>query len=108
MNINRKVIEVEINDKKMHMVLDFESAINYQEQMNESIFTGIQRIGKERDIIAFAYLIANTLRHEDDTLVGIDYVLKLDLIGSLEFFMDKLGELMDNSVPEAKDNSKKK
>lgn len=108
MNINRKTIEVEINDKKMNMVLDFESAIVYQEKMNESIFVGVQRIGKEMDIIALAYLIASTLRDEEDKLVGVDFVKKLDLVSSLDFFMGKLGELMDNSVPEAKEKGSKK
>lgn len=109
MNINRKQIKVEVNGKEMSMVLDFESAIYYQEQMNESIFKGVQRIGREMDIVAFAQLIASTLRDSNDKLVGLEFVKKLDLVGSLEFFMTKLGELMDNSVPEAKeDNSKKK
>lgn len=110
MNINRKAIEVVIEDKKMEMILDFESAIYYQENMNESIFAGVQRIGKEMDVLAFAYLIASTLREVDGDLVGIDYVKKLDLVSSIDFFMNKLGELMDNSVPQAKEekNPKKK
>lgn len=108
MNINRKTIEIEINDKKMGMVLDFESAIYYQEKMNESIFVGVQRIGKKMDILAFAYLIASTLRDEKDQLVGIDFVKKLDLVASVDFFMTKLGELMDNSVPEEKEQNPKK
>lgn len=108
MNINRKKIEVEINDKKMALVLDFESAIKYQEAMNESIFVGVQRIGKEMDILAFAHLIASTLRDEDDDLVGIDFVKKLDLVGAVDFFMGKIGDLMDNSVPEAKEKNPKK
>lgn len=110
MNINRKAIKVIINEREMEMVLDFESAINYQEKMNESIFVGVQRIGKEMDILAFAHLIASTLRDVDGDLVGIDYVKSLDLVSSIDFFMGKLGELMDNSVPQAKEekNSKKK
>lgn len=108
MNINRKTIEVEINDRKMSMVLDFESAIYYQENMNESIFVGVQRIGKEMDIIALVNLIASTLRDEEDKLVGLDFVKKLDLIEAVDFFMGKIGELMDNSVPEAKEKNPKK
>lgn len=108
MNINRKTIEVEINDRKMTMVLDFASAIFYQEKMNESIFVGIQRIGKQMDILAFAYLIASTLRDENDELIGIDFVKNLDLVSSVDFFMSKLGELMDNSVPEEKEKNPKK
>ena len=108
MNINRKEIKFEINGKPMVMVLDFESAIFYQENMNESIFVGVQRITKQMDILAFAYLVASTLRNENDDLVGIDFVKKLDLVGSVDFFMNKLGELMDNSVPEAKEEDSKK
>lgn len=108
MNINRKEIKFELNGKPMIMILDFESAISYQENMNESIFVGVQRITKKMDILAFAHLIASTLRYENDELVGIDFVKKLDLVDSVDFFMNKLGELMDNSVPEAKEDSKKK
>ena len=108
MNINRKEIKLEINNQPMVMVLDFQSAIFYQENMKESIFVGVQRISKQMDVMALAYLIASTLRNENDELVGIDFVKKLDLINSLDFFMDKLGELMDNSVPMAKEGSEKK
>lgn len=108
MNINRKPIKVELCDREMTMVLDFESAISYQEAMKESIFKGIQRISADQDLMAFAYLLSCVLRDENDSPVGIDFIKKLDLTNSLEFFMEKLGELMENSAPQSKDNSKKK
>lgn len=99
MNINRKEIKINLNDENFSMVLDFESAILYQELSGESIFVGVERIGKEMDIKCFAYLIASTLRTEEGKLVGMDFVKKLDLVFSMEFFMNKLGELLENSLP---------
>lgn len=108
MNINRKVVEIELCGKKMNMILDFESAIYYQENTKESIFKGVSRIGKDMDVIAFAYLIASTLRDEEDKIVGIDFVKKLDLMSSVDLFMDKLGDLMENSLPVNDPKKKKK
>lgn len=108
MNINRKEVKVDLNGEEMSMVLDFGSAIYYQEHMKESIFKGVNRISKEMDLLAFAYLIASTLRDSNGKTVGIDFVKKLDLMKSTELFMEKFGELMDNSLPEKKENEKKK
>lgn len=108
MNINRKEIKLEVNNQAMSMVLDFESAIYYQENMKESIFVGIQKISKSMDVLSLAYLIASTLRTDNDEIVGYDFVKKLDLINSTEFFMDKLTELMNNSVPQVKEEKKSK
>lgn len=106
MNLSRKVVKVEINERNYGMVLDFESAITYHEFTNESIFVGVNKIAQEQDLLSLAYLIASTLRDENDNLVGLDFVKKLDLVESLNVFMDKLTELMDNSVP--KEDAKKK
>ncbi len=108
MNINRKEIKLEINNQEMMMVLDFESAIYYQENMKESIFVGIQKISKSMDVLSLAYLIASTLRDSNDDIVGYEFVKKLDLIDSTEFFMNKLTELMDNSVPKVEEGNKSK
>lgn len=105
MNISRKVVKVEINEKVYGMVLDFESAITYQELSGESIFEGVNKIGQKQDVMALAYLLASTLRDENDKLLGLDFVKKLDLVGSLEIFMTKLTELMENSLP--KEDGKK-
>ena len=82
MNINRKVVAVEVEGRKMGLVLDFESAIAYEEATGESIFKGIAKIGQGIDIKTYFYLISATL--------------------------EKIDELMNNSVPEAKEEDLKK
>ena len=106
MDIIRKVIKIELNGQEMGMVLDFESAITYQELTGESILKGVQRISKEMDIKALCCLMASVLRDKNDNLVGIDFIKKLDMMNGMNFFMDNIMQLMENAMP--KDDDKKK
>lgn len=98
MNINRKKTFVKLDGKKYAMVLDFESAIYFQEHTGKSIFEGINSIGVDQDMLSLAYLVGATLRDNQDNIVGVDAVKKLDLISNLEPLMEAMTELMDNSV----------
>ena len=98
MNINRKKTFIELNGRKYAMVLDFESAIYFQENTGKSIFEGINNIGKNQDMLSLAYLVGATLRDKNDNLVGVDFVKRLDLVNSLEPLMQAMGDLMENSI----------
>ena len=107
MNIMRKAIKVEIENNEYDLVLDFESAMVFQDLYNESIFLGIDKIIQKQDIKALACLIASCLKGEDGC-VGMEFVKEIDLVNGLPFFMEKIGELMENSLPMEEDEDKKK
>lgn len=107
MNIMRKAIKVEIENNEYDLILDFESAMVFQDLYNESIFIGIDKIIQKQDIKALACLIASCLKDEDGC-VGMDFVKGIDLMGGLPFFMEKIGELMENSLPMEDENVAKK
>ena len=107
MNIMRKAIKVEIENNEYDLVLDFESAMVFQYLYNESIFLGIDKIIQKQDIKALACLIASCLKDEDGC-VGMEFVKEIDLMNGLPFFMEKIGELMENSLPMEEDEDKKK
>ena len=108
MNIQRKVIPMEIEGKKYEFVLDFESAIEFQGAYGKSIFVGLSKLSEEQDLVALACLIASCLKGEKGKPVGMEFVKKMDLMGGLELFMDKLTALVDNSVPSEETPTKKK
>lgn len=109
MNIQRKVIPMEIEGKEFEFILDFESAIEFQTNYGKSIFVGLSKLSEEQDLVALACLIASCLKDkETGKPVGMDYVKKLDLMNGLEFFMDKLTDLVDNAMPKEETPSKKK
>ena len=91
MNIMRKAIKVEIENNEYDLVLDFESAMVFQDLYNESIFLGIDKIIQKQDIKALACLIASCLKDEDGC-VGMEFVKEIDLMNGLPFFMEKIGE----------------
>lgn len=106
-NIFRKPIKVEIENKEYDFILDFESAIVFQDLYGKSIFLGIDKITKEQDIRALSCLIASCLKDEKGC-VGMKFVKKIDLMEGLPFFTEKLGELMENSIPHSDNEDKKK
>lgn len=108
MNIGRKLIEVELDGRKLSMVLDFESAITYQENTGESIFKGVERIGNDLDAIVFANLLAAVLKDEEGNSVGLDFVKKLNLMEAIGILTEKMGELIDNALPVADPKKNKK
>ena len=106
-NIMRKVIKVNIENNEYDLILDFESAIEFQDLYGESIFLGIDKIIQSQDVKALACLIASCLKDEDGC-VGMEFVKEIDLMNGLPFFMEKIGELMENSLPMEEDEDKKK
>ena len=108
MNIQRKVIKIELDGKEYDFILDFESAIEFQGLYKKSIFIGLSKISEEQDLLALACLIASCLKNEKGKAVGMDFVKKLDLMSTVEYFMNKLSELVDNSLPVEDEPNKKK
>lgn len=108
MNIQRKVIKVELDGKEYDFILDFESAIEFQGAYKKSIFIGLSKISEEQDLLALACLIASCLKNEKGKSVGIDFVKKMDLMSTVEYFMNKISELVDNSLPVEDEPNKKK
>ena len=107
MNILRKPISIELNGKAYDFILDFESAIVFQDLYKKSIFMGIDEITRTQDLKALSCLIASCLKDKNGS-VGMDFVYGIDLMNGLPFFMEKLGELMENSLPEEDSDSDKK
>lgn len=108
-SIMRKPIKIEIDNKEYDFVLDFESALKFQDMYEKSIFVGIDNIRLTQDLRALAYLVASCVKDPaTNKCVGLEFVNKLDLLAGLNFFMDKIAELMENSLPEETDEDKKK
>lgn len=108
-SIMRKPIKIVIDNKEYDFVLDFESALMFQDMYGKSIFIGIDNIRISQDLRALAYLVACCVKDvETEKSVGLEFVNKLDLLNGLNFFMEKIAELMENSLPEETDEDKKK
>ena len=105
MNIMRKPIKIELEGKEYDFILDFESAIEFQDAYGKSIFIGIEKITSEQDVKALSCLIASCLKHNDKP-VGMGFVKGLDLMNGLPFFMEKITDLMNNSLPVEEDTEK--
>lgn len=106
MNLVRKPITMEINGEEFELILDMESAINYQDLADESILIGIDKIVEKSDLKRLSYLIASCLKYQDKC-VGMDFVKKIDIFEAMEIFLPKIGELMTNSLPKATEDEKK-
>lgn len=109
MDLKRKVIKMELEGKEYDFILDFETAMDFQELYGKSIFIGLQNLSDEQDLLALGCLLASALKDQrTGKAVGMDFVKKLDLLSSLETVMGNLGELVENSIPVEEDEAKKK
>ncbi|MFR2314922.1 hypothetical protein [Terrisporobacter sp.] len=107
MNIMRKPIKMEIEGKEYDFILDFESAMMFEDIYGKAILIGIDRITHNQELKALGCLIASCLKYKDKA-VGMEFVNKIDFMNGLPFFVDKIGDLMKNSLPEEDDPDKKK
>lgn len=106
MNLMRKPINLEINGKEYEMLLDFESAIAFEDLYGKSIFFGINNIIENQDLKALGCLIGCCVK-ENGVPVGMEILKGMDVLEGITFFTEKITELMSNSLPEEDDNSKK-
>lgn len=107
MNLMRKPIKMQIEEKEYDFILDFESAIEFSELYGKSIFLGIDKITREQDIRALGCLIASCLKYNDKP-VGMKFVNKMDLMTGLPYFMEQITALMENSLPAEENVDKQK
>ena len=108
MNIMRKPIKMILGEKEYEFILDFESAMEFQDLYGKSIFLGIDKITREQDLKALGCLIASCLKINGKP-VGMNYVKQIDLMTGLPYFMEQITALMENSLPSEDnvDNQKK-
>ena len=107
MNIMRKPIKMMIEEKEYDFILDFESAIEFQDLYGKSIFLGIDKITREQDIKALGCLIASCLKYNNKP-GGMKFVRQMDLMTGLPYFMEQITALMENSLPNEDNVDKQK
>lgn len=100
MNIQRKEIDVVLNGKNYKAVLDFGSAIEFEGLTKKSLLVEIQNIATNQSMTTLAYLMASVIKKENNKSIGLKEIEKVDLVDGLTYFMEKMNELFENSLPE--------
>lgn len=100
MNIQRKEIEIKLNDKNYVAVLDFGAAIYFEGLTKKSLLVEIQNIATSQNMSTIACLMASVIKKENNKSIGLKEIEKVDLIEGLTYFMEKMNELFENSLPE--------
>lgn len=99
MQIQRKEIDIELNGKNYKAVLDFGAAIEFEGLTKKSILVEIQNIATTQSMTTLACLMASVIKKENNKSLGMKEIEKIDLIGGLTYFMAKMEELFENSLP---------
>lgn len=98
MNIQRKTVELELNGKKYEAVLDFGAAVEFEGLTGKSILAEMQNLETTNSITTLAYIMASVIKKEKNKSVGIKLIETVDLIDGLNYFMEKMNELFENSL----------
>jgi len=107
LSLARTSIELEVQGKKYEMILDFESAIEFEAKRGYSIFTGVNKVTQAKSMTDLAYLIACITRDDTGKMVGLDFVKNMDIISNMAYLTEMLTELVTKSLPEATEEDKK-
>lgn len=105
MNIQRKEIDIQLNGKNYVAVLDFGAAIEFEGLTKKSLLVEIQNIANSQSMGTLACLMASVIKKENNKSIGLKEIEKVDLIGGLAYFMEKMTELFENSLPVDEDNT---
>lgn len=100
MNIQRKEIEIELNGKEYIAVLDFGAAIYFEGLTNKSILVEIEKLTETQSMNMLATIMASVIKTKANKSIGMNEISKVDLIGGLDYFVDKMTELFENSLPQ--------
>ena len=99
MNIQRKEINIELNGKQYVAVIDFGAAVEFEGLTGKSIITEMSNIANTQSMHTLACIMASVIKKEKNKSIGLNEVLKVDLIDGMSYFIDKMGELFENSLP---------
>lgn len=104
MNIQRKEIDIELNGKNFKAVLDFGAAIEFEGLTGKSIVEEMQKLAKTNSLTMLAYIMASVVKKDKNKSVGMQEILRVDLIDGLNYFVDKMNELFENSLPKSEED----
>lgn len=99
MNIQRKEVDIVLNGKKYKAVIDFGAAVEFEGLTGKSILTEMSNIAKTQSMHTLACVMASVIKKEENKSIGLEEVCKVDLIDGMSYFIDKMNELFDNSLP---------
>lgn len=103
MNIQRKEIDIQLNGKDFKAVLDFGAAIEFEGLTGKSIVTEIQKLSQTNSLYTLAAIMACVIKKDKNKSVGMQEISKVDLVGGLSYFVEKMEELFENSLPKDED-----
>lgn len=105
MNIQRKEIKIELNGKEYSAILDFGAAIEFESLTGKSILVEIQEFSKTQSMYTLAAIMASVIKTKANKSIGMSEIKKVDLISGLEYFVSKISELFENSLPHGEEDS---
>lgn len=103
-----KPVEININGEEYILTMDFGTAVDYQLNTGKDIMKAFEELANS-NIVALCNLLAVMLKDKKtEEPVGIKFVKKIDIMGSLDYLTDKVLEVMGLSVMPADETDKEK
>ncbi len=104
----KRIVELTINDKEYIATLDNYTILHFQMTTKKGFLDAISDL-QGGDITIVSQLLASLIRDkETGKIVGLDFINQFDFMEVLEHLSPVIGELVDNNLPEAKDESEGK
>ena len=72
-NLNKKVMDIEINGEQYIASLDVATIVHYKQQTNKNFLHSIAQLGENEDLLLVIELLGSVIKDKKGNLVKINY-----------------------------------
>ena len=107
-NLNKKVIDIEINGGQYKASLDVATIVHYKQHTNKNFLHSIAQLGENEDLLLVIELLGSVIKDTKGKPVGIKFFMEYNPVEVMMQFLPILTEVINGNFPEPKNEAEKK
>ena len=107
-NLNKKVIDVEINGEQYTASLDVATIVHYKQQTNKNFLHSIAQLGENEDLLLVIEILGSVIKDKKGKSVGVKFFMEYNPVEVMMEFLPLLTEVINGNFPEPKNEAEKK
>lgn len=107
-NLNKKIIDVEINNEKYIASLDVATIVHYKQQTNKNFLHSIAQLGENEDLLLVIELLGSVIKDKKGKSVGVKFFMEYNPVEVMMEFLPLLTEVINGNFPQPKNEDEKK
>ena len=107
-NLNKKVMDIEINGEQYIASLDVATIVHYKQQTNKNFLHSIAQLGENEDLLLVIELLGSVIKDKKGKPVGVKFFMDYNPVEVMMEFLPILTEVINGNFQEPKNDNEKK